>query len=192
MKKALIGYGGHAREVSSITGIKTFFVQDEYLVEGAKPLSTLDISKYEVMIAIGDPIVRKRIVESLPKTTKYFTYVHPTSFVFDKETCIIGEGSYIGPNSILTTNIQIGKHSLLNRANQIGHDTIIEDYLTMMPGSIISGTCKIGYNFYIGTNSSVKENLIINSNVTIGLNSGVVANIAEKGKYGGTPCKKLR
>lgn len=191
MKRALIGYGGHAREVAALLKIETIFVEDNYLVDGVNKLSTFDVSMFEVMVAIADPVTRKRIVENLPKETKFFSYIHPTSIIFESN-CKIGEGSYIGPFSVITTNINIGKHAILNRANQIGHDTNIKDFLTMMPGSIISGNCEIGNNFYIGTNSCVREKVRIIDNIIIGLESGVVKDIYEQGTYGGTPCKKLK
>lgn len=190
MKKALIGYGGHAKEVSTITGINVFFVEDEYACANTEKLSNLNIDAYQVMIAIGDPIIRKKIANKLPKETTYFSYIHPTSLVLNN--IAVGIGSYIGPYCILTTNIKIGKHSILNRSNQIGHDTITKDYLTMMPGSIISGSCSIGECFYLGTNASVKEKITIVDDVTVGLNSGVVKNILVKGTYGGLPSKLIK
>lgn len=103
----------------------------------------------------------------------------------------IGEGSFIGAYSILTTKIKIGKHSILNRANHIGHDSIAGDYLSMMPVSIISGNCKLGNRVYIGTNSSIREKINVCDDVIIGLNSGVVSDIKDACKYGGVPSKKL-
>ncbi|NBP57047.1 hypothetical protein EBU71_11055 [bacterium] len=60
----------------------------------------------------------------------------------------------------------------------------------MMPGSIISGNVTIGDNFYLGTNSSIREKLNICDDVVVGLNSGVIHNIQESGVYVGTPSVK--
>ena len=130
MKKAIIGYGGHAREVLSQMGKKLpCFVDDNYVSEETLPLSSLDVKKYKVMVAI---------------------------------------------------------------ANHIGHDTIVGDYFSSMPGSIISGNCTIGDSVYLGTNSSVREKITICDNVTVGLNSGVVKNINKSGTYVGLPSKKIK
>jgi acetyltransferase-like isoleucine patch superfamily enzyme len=149
-KRALIGAGGHAREVMSVINrnypktspISYMFVEDEYYRDDKDyifPLSNFYPELYEVMIAIGDPKVRERIVKSLPEGTKFFTYIDPTSII--DNSISIGEGSYIGPNSILTTNINIGNHAILNRGCQVGHDVIMLNYVSMMPGSVISGGC---------------------------------------------------
>ena len=191
MKRGIIGFGGHAREVMSQMNVKLpCYVSDELTNKNTLPISELDFKEYEVMVAIGDPINRKKIVDKLPSHTKYFTFIHPTAQIMD-DNIEIGEGSFIGANSIITTNVKIGKHSILNRGCQIGHDVVIGDYLSMMPGSIISGNVNIGNYFYMGNNSSVREKINICDNVTIGLNGGVIKNITETGTYVGTPAKNI-
>lgn len=193
MKKALIGNGGHAREVLPQIGKNLpCFVDDEYVTENTLPLSSFDPKKYKIIVAIGDPLERKKIISKLPKNTKYFTFIHPSAQILDKKTITIGLGSFIGANSILTTNISIGEHTILNRGNQIGHDTKIGDFLSAMPGSIVSGNCNLGDCVYLGTNSSIREKINICDNVTIGLGSGVVKNISEPGTYVGLPAKKIK
>ena len=189
MKLALFGYGGHAREVAVQIGKDlTFFVNDEYVSENTKPISSFDPSEYVMMVAVSDTNDRKRIVESLPKETQFFTFVHPTALVMDSNI-EVGEGSFIGAYSILTTNIKLGKHSILNRGNQIGHDSVIGDYFSAMPGAIVSGNVILGEKVYVGNNSSIRERIQICSNVTIGANAAVVKNIITGGTYVGVPAK---
>ena len=192
MLKVLIGYGGHAREIMAQMNMTlTCYVDDEFVNENTLPISKLRFEKCEVMVAIGDPIDRKKIVDKLPSNTKYFSFIHPTAQIMDNNI-EIGEGSFVGANSIITTNVKIGKHSLLNRGCHVGHDSVIGDYLSMMPNSVISGNVNIGDCFYMGTNSSVREKINICDNVTIGLNSGVVKDINNEGVYVGLPTKKIK
>jgi len=191
MKKALIGFGGHAREVMVQMGTKLpCFVDDEYVDNNTLPLSMFNPKKYLIMIAIGDSEKRFQVMKKLPKETIFFSFIHPTALILDNVE--IGEGTFIGAYSILTTNIKIGKHSLLNRSNHIGHDTIIGDFFSAMPGSIVSGNVTIGNKCYLGTNSSVREKIEICDSVIIGLNSGVVKNINSPGIYIGTPATKFK
>ena len=191
MKKALVGYGGHAREVMAQMGVKlTCFVDDQYVVEGTIPLSEFNPTEYALMIAVANSKDRFDIVQRLPKETKYFTWIHPTALIMNNDI-EIGEGSFIGAYSILTTNIKIGKHSILNRGNHIGHDCEIGDYFSAMPGAIVSGNVKIHDCVYMGNNSSVREKLSINSMCTIGMNAAVVKNIENCGTYVGVPVKKI-
>ena len=192
MKLALFGYGGHAREVAcQIEDEVTFFVDDEYANDIAKPISEFNPQEYAMMVAVADPKDRFDIVQRLPKETQYFTFVHPTVQILDSNIKV-GAGSFIGVNSVLTTNIEIGRHSILNRGNQIGHDCKIGSYFSAMPGAIVSGNVTIFDMVYMGTNSAIKEKLSIHSLSTIGMNSCVVKHIEEPGIYVGVPAKKIK
>jgi sugar O-acyltransferase (sialic acid O-acetyltransferase NeuD family) len=197
MKKGIIGYGGFAREVKALLIDNNpdekidFFVDDEYCDENSKPISQLNVDEYEVIVAIGDPHIRKKMVSKLPENTKYFSAIHKSVQILD-DNIIIGEGSIICSSCILTTNIKLGKHTHLNLQTTIGHDVEIGEYFTTAPGVKISGNCLIGNNVYVGTNSSIREKITICDDVILGLNSGVIKNITEAGVYGGTPCKKIK
>ena len=191
MKKVLIGNGGHAREVMAQMGVKLDrFVDDQYVDEETFPISKLDPEKHAVMIAVADSKDRFDIAQRLPKGIHFFNFIHPTALIMDNVE--IGEGSFIGAYSILTTNIKIGKHAILNRGNHIGHDCRIGDYFSAMPGAIVSGNVTIYSLVYMGTNSSIREKLSIHSLSTIGMNSSVIKNIENSGTYAGCPAKYIK
>jgi UDP-3-O-[3-hydroxymyristoyl] glucosamine N-acyltransferase len=163
MKKAFIGNGGHLREVIAHTKFDVIrFVEDEYFKDEEKtlPLSQFNPKEYDVMIVIADSQVRSRIQKSLPKETKYFSFIHPSAILMDRNI-VIGDGSFIGANCVITTNVKIGNHSILNRNVNIGHDVVIGDCFSAMAGSVVSGNVSIGNNCYMGNNSSIREKTTI-------------------------------
>lgn len=199
MKKGIIGAGGFGREVYwSLNSIErndtVFFVDDSYY-DGKDPLilplSKFNPNEYEVVIAIADSYHRQRIVESLPKDTKYFTHIHPTAQIHGPDVKI-GEGSIICAGTIITTNVKIGKHAHLNLITTVGHDCVIGDYFTTAPGVQISGNETIGNRVYFGTRSCMKQKLTICDDVIIGMNAGVTKDITEPGTYVGTPTIKIK
>ena len=191
MKKVLIGNGGHAREVMAQMEVNLLkFVDDQYVDEHTLPLSQFDPKKHIAMVAVADSRDRYDIIQRLPKETQFFTFIHPTALLM--EDIEIGEGSFIGAYSILTTNIKIGKHAILNRGNHIGHDCQIGNYFSAMPGAIVSGNVKIYDLVYMGNNSSIREKLSIHSLTTIGMNSAVVKHIEDSGTYVGVPVNKIK
>ena len=199
MKKGIIGAGGFGREVYwSLNPIErnntVFFVDDVYWDNSDDkilPLSLFETNKYEVVVAIADSYHRQRIVESLPKSTKYFTHIHPSAQIHGDDV-EIGEGSIICAGTIITTNVKIGKHTHLNLITTIGHDCVIGDYFTTAPGVQISGNETIGNRVYFGTRSCMKQKLTICDDVIIGMNAAVVKNIEEPGTYVGVPSKKIK
>ena len=155
MKKVLVGNGGHAREVMAQMGLKLDrFVDDQYVDDETFPISKLNPEKHAVMIAVANSKDRFDIMTRLPKGIYFFNFIHPTALIMDNVE--IGEGSFIGAYSILTTNIKIGPHAILNRGNHIGHDCKIGSFFSAMPGVIVSGDVIIGDVVYMGTNSSIR------------------------------------
>jgi sugar O-acyltransferase (sialic acid O-acetyltransferase NeuD family) len=203
MKKlAIIGFSAQTREIlPRLTEDYDIFINDNYapILEKQiiKPknfmlLSTFDPTIYKALVTVGDPITRRNIVSMLPKDTEYYTYIDKTVTIIDISTVIIEEGCCICANTILTTNIHIGKHSHINLNNTICHDTTIGDFFTSAPSVNISGNVNIGTNVYVGTNSSIKQKISICDNVVIGMNSGVNKNITTSGTYIGTPIRFLK
>jgi sugar O-acyltransferase (sialic acid O-acetyltransferase NeuD family) len=164
------------------------FVDDAYATDQTVPLSRFDPDQYEVLVAIGDSVSRRQMVARLPRETRYFTFIHPTALLLDDVT--VGEGSFIGAYSILTAQIQIGRHALLNRGNQVGHDAVAGDFLSLMPGAILSGSVCLGDDVYVGNNACVREKVAICSGVTLGMGAMVVADIDAAGTYVGVPARR--
>jgi hypothetical protein len=67
------------------------------------PQSKFDPALYKVVVAVGDPSSRKRVVDSLPTQTTYTSIIHPSVVI--SEWVEIGEGSIITAGTILTCNI---------------------------------------------------------------------------------------
>lgn len=199
MIKAIFGTGGFGREVywsldESERNNTVFFIDDSYWDNKDKkvlPLSKFDSKKYEIIIAVGDPILRENIIKKLPKDTKFFTHINKSAVILDPSV-EIGVGSIICAGTIITTNIKIGNHCHLNLHTTIGHDCVIGDYFTTAPGVKISGNCTIGDRVYFGTNSSVKQKINICNDVTIGMNGSVVKSISNSGTYVGVPVNKIK
>ena len=76
MKRALIGAGGHAREVMmQMQQSLPCFVDDQYVDNDTLPLSQFNPTQYEVMIAIGNSESRLQPGRtSSPQTSNHSTY----------------------------------------------------------------------------------------------------------------------
>jgi sugar O-acyltransferase (sialic acid O-acetyltransferase NeuD family) len=193
---ALYGAGGHASEViaqlkSMNYSISRIFVDEQYVTEAFSPISDFNPEEYLMMIPVSNSQAREKMVNKLPKETEFFSFIHPTALLMDKNTIKLGVGSFIGAYSILTTDILVGDHAILNRGVHLGHGCRIGDYFSAMPSSVVSGDVKIGNKVYLATNSSVKEKITICDDVTIGMNSPVHHDILESGIYVGDNLRKI-
>lgn len=195
MSIALIGNGGLGREIKSYLnkiGISSrFFVSDEFYNGSPETsrLSELDIEEYSVLICVADVFGKEKIKNSIPKETRYFTFIHPSAQIYTEHT--IGDGSIICPNAVITSNVKIGNHVLINVNSTIGHDTEIGNFCTINPNTSVAGNCKIQDSVFIGSGASIKEKLTIVDNTIVGMGAVVVKDILKSGTYIGVPSREL-
>jgi len=155
-----------------------------------------DINKYDdahFVCAIGSALTRKKIVDriyEINNAIKFATLIDPS--VICSSLVEIGEGSIICAGSILTVNIDIGKHVIINLDCTVGHDAQLKTYTTLYPSVNVSGNVNVGECCEIGTGVQIKQGKTIERNCLIGAGAVVVDNIIEEGIYVGVPAEKKR
>ena len=147
-----------------------------------------DPAKYYAVVAIGNPWLRKKIVDRLKtKGASFRSLVHPS--VVKSRTVEIGLGSVVCAGSVLTCEIKIGRYSQLNSVTTIGHECSLGDYFTTAPGVNIAGGVTAGECVFFGINSSSIQQISIADNTFIGAHTCVTKNLVKSGMYLGTPAK---
>lgn len=146
---------------------------------------------YEVC-SIGTGRTRKKVVECVLKNT----YVRPATALIDPAAIIgrniqVEEGCVICAGSVLTVDVKISHHSIINLNCTVGHDTLTEPFCTVHPGTNLSGKVRIGSCTDIGTGTKVIQGISICSNCTLGAGSVVVRDIQEPGTYVGVPAGRI-
>lgn len=198
MKIAIVGAGGHAKEVyhsilekGQESLIDGFYVDPKYLREGIstlydipiKCIEELDIHKHLIHIAVGETEFRAKAYQSFKSLGFNFVTVIDPRAIVPKTLGSIGEGSYLAPNSTITTDVKIGKCVIINTGAIISHDCEINDFSTISPGAIICGNVIIGERTFIGAGSVIREKLWICEGVLLGMGSVVIRSILEPGTY---------
>lgn len=204
----IVGAGSFAREVAwlveEINKVEPEweflgFVDDSVTgetIEGYKVLCSVKelgrLSPRPMLVcAIGNPTTRKKIVEPLEEQGYQFaTLVHPS--VIMSRYVQIGHGSIICAGTILTTNIHIGKHCILNLNCKVGHDTRLGDYASLMPATNLAGNVTVGEGCYFGLNSAAINDLSIGEWSVIGAGAVVVKDIPLRVVAVGVPARPIR
>lgn len=211
MKKLfIIGAGGFGREVAwLVERINAFhptwtlcgFLDDNTSIHGTvengyKVLGSCDYLKEQketvwCVCAVGSAKVRKKIVEKISaySNVRFATLVDPD--VICSGSVEIKEGSIICAGTILTVNILIGKHVILNLDCTVGHDAVLEDYVTVYPSVNISGNVNVGECVELGTGTQVIQGKEICSHSIVGAGTVVVKSIKITGTYIGVPAQRL-
>ena len=145
-----------------------------------------------IILAIGDPATKKALSHKINNPLIHFpVLMHPSVQIFDFQNIRIGEGSIICSGNILTTDITIGSHVLLNLNCTIGHDVKIGDYCSFMPSCNISGCIICEEGVYIGTGAKLINTISLGQFSTIGAGAVVLKNVPEGAKWVGVPAKDL-
>ncbi len=205
----IIGAGGFGREVAwliedinklnkeewNIVG----FVDDNETIQGTEINGYKVVGNVEwlrnqqlyVVNAIGDPIIKKSVMKRLEGSKNiYPVLVHPSVIYSDKVS--FGEGSIICAGSIITVNIEIGKHVIINLDCTIGHDVILGDYTTVLPSVNVSGFVKTKECVNVGTGSAIIQGVTVGENTIIGAGSVVTKDLPANCTAVGVPAKPIK
>lgn len=203
---ALIGQGGHAKVIKDmIYANKHFkiiaFFDDKYqsldkheeIYYG--PISSIPILMKEVefklIIAIGNNVVRKKIVEQLHFNDDcYESVIHHTAVI--SESATIGRGTVIMPNVIINADTIIGRHAIVNTASVVEHDNCIGDFVHIGPNATLTGTVTIDDGTQIGAGATIIPNLVIGNWSMIGAGATVIHNIPSRCTAVGLPAKIIK
>lgn len=205
----IIGAGGHGREVEHVirainavrpTWTVTGFVDDSPteatidlvrrlgsdVIGGVGELLTGPRTAY--VIGIGSGAARRRIDARLSEAGwEAAVLVHPDASVgHDVE---LGPGTVVCAGVTATTNIRCGRHVHLNRTCAIGHDSVLDDYVTVHPLSSVSGTVHLEEGVTVGTTAAVLQNLTVGAESVVGAGAVVVDDVPAGVTVKGVPAR---
>ena len=207
----ILGAGGFAREVLWVfkdaneenREWKVLGFIDENLENQGKVLCELPIlggfdwfksKKYidiSAICAIGSPRVKKRMVEKAKDIgLKFCSIIHPS--VKMSKYVEVGDGTIITAGNILTSQIKVGNHVIINLDCTIGHDSIIEDYCTVAPGVHISGNVHLEKGVDFGTGGVIIQGITLGAWSIIGAGAAVVEDIPSNVTAVGIPAKIIK
>ena len=206
----IVGAGGFGREVAwiieRINQIKNSwnllgFLDDapsvrEETLNGYRLLGgTKDARRYPeafYVCAIAAAETRKKVVELLKEAVPrchFATIIDPS--VIKSDRIRIGEGSVICASTVMTVNISLGEHVIINLDCTVGHDAVLEDYVTLSPSVNISGGTHIGCCCELGTGAFILQYKKIGACTKIGAGAVIVDDIPDHCVAVGVPARPL-
>lgn len=158
---------------------------------GAEELGNWE-TKLNVVFAISDPKVIKRIVKNLSnKNLNYPNIIAGDVNFFDSASFDIGFGNVIFFASRISVNVKMGNFNICNSMLSVGHDVQIGDFNYFGPVTRISGNVNVDElcNFSVGT--IILQGLSIGPSV-VTAPGAIVTRIAKSGLYYGNPARLLK
>lgn len=208
------GAGGSAREVAQWVDNATWaghgfrllgFIDEPSaggFVDGWPRMSVAEAVRAHAgayfVAAVGEPGLRERLVqegvgagfvESPP-------LVHPDVRI-DERHVSLGDGVIVCQGAVLTVNVRVGAHVQINVHTSVMHDTVIEDFSTLSPGTRINGGVVIESRVFMGSGAitvhgTVDQPLRIGTGAIIGAGSVVTADIPAGATAVGVPARVIK
>lgn len=166
-------------------------VINSYSVLGNQNILT-NYEEVSVVLAIGKSTIREKIASNILdyKKLEFPNLIDPS--VIYSEYIDMGIGNIICANTVLTTNIKLGNFNIINLNCTLGHDVDMEDYVTILPSSNISGNCTIKKCAELGTKTTVIPQKIIGEYSIVGAGSVVIRDIPNYCIAVGVPARPIK
>ena len=203
MKLGIYGGGGLGREVLVLAQTinrtprwsEIFFIDDlraETSISGVPVIrfNDVDFDGTEVVIALGEPTSRQKLMDKVLAKMSLATLIHPHVFIPPQTE--IGAGAIICSGAFISCDVRIGANVLLQPQACVGHDSAVGAHSVISSNVTLAGHCDIGQRVFIGMNCAVKEQTTIGHDAIIGMGSAVFSDIAEATIALGNPARVMR
>ncbi|MDE5698666.1 MAG: acetyltransferase [Lachnospiraceae bacterium] len=171
----LVGYGGHAKSVADcierqrqyrITGYTDLEKQEsvyEYLGtdDVLRDYYRQGVSNAAVCVGfLGKGCIREKIYENL-KSIGYMLPVIKDPSAIVSSSALIGEGTFIGKQSVVNAGARIGKMVIINSKALIEHECEVDDFSHVAVSAVLCGQTMVGKAAFVGANATIIQGRVI-------------------------------
>lgn len=132
---------------------------------------------------VGSSLMRQNIVKGLKgllPDAKFITIIHPSAVIM--EGAKISQGVYVGANTTISIECNIGPHSMLNYNVVMGHNSSLGEYSVISPLCHIAGYVKIGDRVFLGGGVMTYPGIKIGNGCMIGAGCVVPRDVPDNQK----------
>jgi len=203
----IVGAGGHAREAAWLasacdapwTVLGHLDDRDELQdteIGGLPVIGRIDDwircdGASAFFVAIGAPRLRRSVVERMEALgrPRFASLVHRSVIRSGRDT--VGDGSMVAAGCVLSTDVQIGRHVILNIGCSVSHDTSLGDYATVAPRVAVPGAVQVEPGAELGIGCSLRQGLRIGRGAMVGMGAVVTRDVAPRDVVIGCPARPM-
>lgn len=143
-----------------------------------------------VLLAFADCAAKEAVYKKIKELCPGFYFpviAHPRSYVSPRAS--LGEGAVVARFCSVHAGARLGRCVFVNNKCEIGHDSVIGDFSSLMPSVNICGNVMTGERVYFGVRSAVMQGLTFGADSVAGMGSVVLAGVPEGCTVLGNPAK---
>ncbi len=141
----------------------------------------------EYAMGIASPAIKKLVGRTLMANgAKFASIIHPSVRIYTEFDH--GVGLVVYPNAKIATGCRIGDFVTL-QSTILGHDALLEDYVTVSSSCGITGEAKLREGCFIGDHACMAVGMEIGAWSYVGIGSVVIRDVAENTRVFGNPAR---
>lgn len=195
MRYVIFGTGGFAKEVVGYIGDQTD-IMAAVSTQGWKDSQFDHIPVLEkigkdqfpdaaFLMCVADPALKRKFYGENPD--QWETYVDPRACI--SPFAVIGRGTIICPNVIVTSNTKVGQFVTLNIYSSVAHDCIVGDFSTFSPYASLMGHCTVGRDAFFGCHATCTPKVSLPDGTKVSAGAVVRKSIEQAATLYGDPAK---
>jgi sugar O-acyltransferase (sialic acid O-acetyltransferase NeuD family) len=203
----VLGTGGHAIEILdtlSNNHLDNLHFYDIYknrqlssfcgfpIINSDVDLKKVLSSDANFILGTGDSFLRETLYTRAELLGGNPFSVVAASAIIGKYNVKINQGCNIMTFAFISSNVQLGKGTLVNSRVNVHHDVIIGNFCELCPSSVILGNVRIGNNVLVGSGAIILPGIQIGNNAVIGAGSLVTKDVESFNVVKGIPAKNVK
>jgi len=170
---------------------------DRKIIHGICVLGGSDwLKRYDkplcVVIAVGSARVRRMLFERIRSNANLSFPNIIAHDVICSENVSFGEGCIVCFSDVFTVDISLGSFVLINNGCTVGHDAVLDNFVTLYPGVNVSGNVNIKEGCEIGAGSCIIPGKTVGENTIVGAGAVVIDNLPADCTAVGVPARVIK
>lgn len=198
MQFAVIGAGGHSREVADLIEAcghtVVGFIDDAgsgaHTPTGVPVYQDIDgVAADAVTIAIGSTSARAAKHGILAGGYRLPVLVHPSAIV--SRHAEVGNGTQVMQNVVVNSAAVVGENVILNVGCFVAHDCVVGAHSHIAPGVLMSGGSSVGERVFVGAGAVLLPGVSVGADAVVGAGAVVTQNVPAGQTVVGVPARSI-
>ena len=142
------------------------------------------------LVGIASPDARRRLSALLDAAgLSAATLIHPRAVIAPETTW--QPGLLVMANAHVSSSVTIGRHCQVHYNATVGHDTVLEDFVSVYPGANVSGSVLLEAGATVGSGAIVLQGRTVGRDAFVGAGAVVTRDVPAGAVVVGSPARPL-